>query len=138
MSRGGVFAGGRAGASARAIATDLTREDGVPGAEAQLWACVLFQVLVDLVSQETKVRVEAEMWVGKRPTRAFAAVCSLAGVEDVGTAHAALRAVAVAPLAGRRGMVPGLEKHSRGASTRWAMRDQRRAHADPAGERVGA
>lgn len=87
--------------------------------EAALWAAVLWQVLVDLLSADVRVRQEAKDWLGPRPSPSFAAVCGLAGIDAVDRAHAAIRAVALAPLPLRRSLVPGMELHGRGAAQRW-------------------
>ncbi|OQC19057.1 MAG: hypothetical protein BWX69_03069 [Planctomycetes bacterium ADurb.Bin069] len=125
MSRVGVRTGGRTAAAGRMMATDLAADGAVPsgvaGAEAQLWAAVLYQVLVDLVSCHAPTRAEAETWIGSRPSHAVETVCALAGVEDTGAAHAVLRAVAAAPVDQRRGML-GLGRYGRGFGAQFAKR----------------
>lgn len=100
----------------------VERDDcaGLPGAEAQLWAAVLYQVLVDLVSHDAGFRDEAEAWVGGRPRPAFVTLCGLAGIEDVSAAHGLFLRVARAPLGLRRGLITGLEGYGRGAAKRWS------------------
>ena len=49
--------------------------------ERRLWSEVLLRVAQDLCVTDKGTRIEAENWIGTRPSRRFAAVASLAGVE---------------------------------------------------------
>ena len=68
-------------------------------AARSLWSAVLMGVLVDLCSQKPGCgdRTTAERWIGAWPSRDFAAVCTLAGLDPV-AAHERLRGIIALPV----------------------------------------
>ena len=68
-------------------------------AARSLWSAVLMGVLVDLCSQKSRCRdrTTAERWIGAWPSRDFAAVCTLAGLDPV-AAHERLRGIIALPV----------------------------------------